>query len=85
MHNSAFYSHCYKLIHMEFIMYIVSCNSVQNGLVHFRLSVYIPGCNVMYTRTRLSKTVPMRYFCCGSLLLLVLAVRIYTLVHLLCE
>ena len=30
-------------------------------------------------------TVPRRYFCCGSLLLLVLAVRIYTLVHLLCE
>ena len=29
-------------------------------------------------------TVPMRYFCCGSLLLLVLAVRIYTLVQLLC-
>ena len=27
-------------------------------------------------------TVPRRYFCCGSLLLLVLAVRIYTLVHL---
>ena len=25
------------------------------------------------------------YLCCGSLLLLVLAVRIYTLVHLLCE
>ena len=30
-------------------------------------------------------TVPRRYFCCGSLLLLVIAVRIYTLVHLLCE
>ena len=30
-------------------------------------------------------TVPRRYFCCGPLLLLVLAVRIYTLVHLLCE
>ena len=30
-------------------------------------------------------TVPRRYICCGSLLLLVLAVRIYTLVHLLCE
>ena len=30
-------------------------------------------------------TVPRRYFCCGSLLLLVLAVRIYTLVQLLCE
>ena len=29
-------------------------------------------------------TVPRRYFCCGSLLLLVLAVRIYTLVQLLC-
>ena len=29
-------------------------------------------------------TVPKRYFCCGSLLLLVLAVRIYTLVQLLC-
>ena len=29
-------------------------------------------------------TFPRRYFCCGSLLLLVLAVRIYTLVHLLC-
>ena len=29
-------------------------------------------------------TVPGRYFCCGSLLLLVLAVRIYTLVQLLC-
>ena len=28
-------------------------------------------------------TVPRRYFCCGSLLLLVLAVRVYTLVHLL--
>ena len=28
-------------------------------------------------------TVPMRYFCCGSLLLLVLAVCIYTLVQLL--
>ena len=28
-------------------------------------------------------TVPRRYFCCGSLLLLVLAVRIFTLVHLL--
>ena len=27
---------------------------------------------------------PRRYFCCGSLLLLVLAVRIYTLVQLLC-
>ena len=27
----------------------------------------------------------LRYFCCGSLLLLVLTVRIYTLVHLLCE
>ena len=30
-------------------------------------------------------TVPRRHFCCGSLLLLVLVVRIYTLVHLLCE
>ena len=29
-------------------------------------------------------TVPRRYFCCGSLLLLVLAVRIYTFVQLLC-
>ena len=29
-------------------------------------------------------TDPRRYLCCGSLLLLVLAVRIYTLVHLLC-
>ena len=29
-------------------------------------------------------TVPRRYFCCGSLLLLVLAVRIYNLVYLLC-
>ena len=29
-------------------------------------------------------TVPRRYFCCGSFLLLVLAVRIYTLVQLLC-
>ena len=29
-------------------------------------------------------TVPRRYFCCGSLLLLVLVVGIYTLVHLLC-
>ena len=29
-------------------------------------------------------TVPRRYSCCGSLLLLVLAVRIYTLVQLLC-
>ena len=29
-------------------------------------------------------TVPRRYFCCSSLLLLVLAVRIYTLVQLLC-
>ena len=28
-------------------------------------------------------TVPRRYFCCGSILLLVLAVRIYTLVQLL--
>ena len=27
-------------------------------------------------------TVPRRYFCCGSLLLLVLAVHIYTLVQL---
>ena len=30
-------------------------------------------------------TVPRWYFCCGSLLLLVLAVRINTLVHLLLE
>ena len=30
-------------------------------------------------------TVPKWYFCCGSLLLLVLAVRIYTLVQLLCS
>ena len=30
------------------------------------------------------QNVPRRYFCCGSLLLLVLAVRIYTLVQLLC-
>ena len=29
-------------------------------------------------------TVPRRYFCCGSLLLLVLAVSVYTLVQLLC-
>ena len=29
-------------------------------------------------------TVPRRYFCYGSLLLLVLAVRIYTLVQILC-
>ena len=29
-------------------------------------------------------TVPRRYFCSGSLLLLVLAVHIYTLVQLLC-
>ena len=29
-------------------------------------------------------TVPRRYFCCGSLLILILAVRIYTLVQLLC-
>ena len=29
-------------------------------------------------------TVPRRYFCCGSLQLLVLAVRIYTLFQLLC-
>ena len=27
---------------------------------------------------------PRRYFCCGSLLLLVLAIRIYTLVQLFC-
>ena len=33
----------------------------------------------------LKLTVPRRHFCCGSLLLFVLAVRIYTLVHLLCK
>ena len=37
-----------------------------------------------YVFPRLIVTVPRRYFCCGSLLLLVLAVCIYTLVHLLC-
>ena len=31
------------------------------------------------------KVLSRRHFCCGSFLLLVLAVRIYTLVHLLCE
>ena len=30
-------------------------------------------------------TVPRQYFCCGSLLLHVLAVHIFTLVHLLCK
>ena len=36
------------------------------------------------TPSTLILTVPRRYFCCGSLLLLVLAVRIYTFVQLLC-
>ena len=35
LHNSAFYSYCDKLFHMKFMMYIVSYNSVQNGLVYF--------------------------------------------------
>ena len=35
-------------------MYIVSYNSVQNGLEYFYMSVYIHVCNVMmYTKTRL--------------------------------
>ena len=38
----------------------------------------------LHTPSILILTVPRRYFCCGSLLLLVFAVRIYTLVQLLC-
>ena len=38
--------------------------------------------NRFKTPSILILTVPRRYFCCGSLLLLVLAVRIYTLVQL---
>ena len=36
------FSHCDKLIHKKFMMYIVSYNSVQNGLVYFKcLYVYM--------------------------------------------
>ena len=47
--------------------------------------VGIPKLGLSPTPSIAILTVPMRYFCCGSLLLLVLAVRIFTLVHLLCE
>ena len=43
-----------EIVLVDFKMYIVSYNSVQNGLVYFYMSVYIHVCNVMmYTRTRL--------------------------------
>ena len=39
---------CSTVIVLEdFKMYIVSYNSVQNGLVYFYMSVYIHVCNVM--------------------------------------
>ena len=42
------------IVLVDFKMYIVSYNSVQNGLVYFYMSVYIHVCNVMmYTKTRL--------------------------------
>ena len=54
-------------------------------------SYYVVSANKALSVTGLSPplsifilTVPRRCFCCGSLLLLVLAVRIYTLVQLLC-
>ena len=52
LHNSAFYSHCDKLFHINFMMYIVSYNSVQNGLFKC-MYMFIHVCNMMYTRTRL--------------------------------
>ena len=50
-----------------------------------RLGTRKTGLNPPHTHTHsiFILTVPRRYFCCGSLLLLVLAVRIYTLVRLL--
>ena len=42
------------IVLVDFKMYIVSYNSVQNDLVYFYMSVYIHVCNVlMYTKTRL--------------------------------
>ena len=42
------------IVLVDFKMYIVSYNSVQNGLVYFYVCIYIHVCNVMmYTKTRL--------------------------------
>ena len=57
------YSHCDKLIHIEFMMYIVSYNSVQNGLCLMSVNIHV--CNVMYTWTRLQWTNKLLDYECG--------------------
>ena len=59
---------------LQFIYYVndIFCDEFSMGRVNMK--------NIF-----LILTVPRRYFCCDSLLLLVVAVRIYTSVHLLCE
>ena len=48
-------------------------------------SIAIMSSHLLGERENRIDTVPRRYLCCRSLLLLIVAVRIYTLVRLLCE
>ena len=63
------------IIVKSYAVWWIDCyNQVENAL-HVSIGKRNPG-NLLETRW---------YFCCGSLVLFVLAVHIYTLVHLLCE
>ena len=53
-------------------------------IVDQRIKFYSQNTNLFKPPSIFILTVPRRYFCCGSLLLLVLDVCIYTLVQLLC-
>ena len=68
------------LLYVMFLYYI--CNKAQEKL-RARLGSSKTGLSP--PPSILILTVPRWYFCCGSELLFVLAVRIYTLVRLLCE
>ena len=64
-----------KIINNNFQKYEnIPCNSSSSGILNILMKP--PSIFIL--------TVPRRYFCCGSLLLLVLDVCIYTLVQLLC-
>ena len=65
----------YKLHNLPMPLHHVSAES-NNYLVTYTLEIEMPSIFIL--------TVPRRYFCCDSLLLLILAVRVYTLVQLLC-
>ena len=67
------------VLHISVPITHYSCNITEaKGEVGIPLNRFKPPPSILIL------TVPKRYFCCGSLLLLVLADRIYILVHLLC-